>query len=144
MKTQYIIRQLEMIFTGPAWHGLTMMETLEQIKEVNVNNKFKNGHSVIQIISHMTAWRKFVIEQLRGNSDYEVSEEANFLLPTDLNKTIQTLIDSQRELIDAIESFPEENLKGIVPSRDYSFQFMLHGIAHHDLYHIGQMALLKN
>jgi hypothetical protein len=30
-----------------------------------------------------------------------------------------------------------------VPSREYSFQTMLHGIVHHELYHLGQIALLK-
>ena len=143
MKLVAISRQLEQVFNGPAWHGPSVMETLNKINEANARNQFKDGHSIIQLIAHMTIWRKFVTERLKGNTTYEVSEEMSFQTPANLTETINALKNSQQELIAAIKAFPEERLKDLVPTREYSFLIMLSGILHHDLYHLGQIALLN-
>lgn len=138
-----LIRQLDRVFNGPAWHGPSVMETLNQVTEAHAQNKFKDSHTLIQLIAHMATWRRFVIERLNGNGAFDVTEEQNFVTLTDLLETIQLLKNTQQELVMAIENFPEEKLKDKVDSRNYSFQTMLHGILHHDLYHLGQIGLLK-
>jgi uncharacterized damage-inducible protein DinB len=140
---EMLIRQLDRVFNGPAWHGPSVVETLNQITEAHTLNKFKDSHTLIQLIAHMATWRRFVIERLNGNGAFDVTEEQNFVTPTDLLETIQLLKNTQQELVMAIENFPEERLKDKVDSRNYSFQTMLHGILHHDLYHLGQIGLLK-
>ena len=47
------------------------------------------------------------------------------------------------ELAAAIDSFPVVKVENIVPGREYSFAFLLHGIVQHNLYHAGQIAILK-
>ena len=42
-----------------------------------------------------------------------------------------------------ILNFPEDRLDEPVPDTTYSFYVMLHGVVQHDLYHAGQIALLK-
>jgi uncharacterized damage-inducible protein DinB len=142
-KKEMIVRQLDRVFNGPAWHGPSIIETLDQITEAHAQNKFKDSHTLIQLIAHMATWRRFVIERLNGNAAFDVSEEQNFGAPASLQATIQQLKDTQQELVKAIENFPEERLKDKVDTRNYSFQTMLHGILHHDLYHLGQIGLLK-
>jgi uncharacterized damage-inducible protein DinB len=145
MKSQkeIIIRQLDRVFHGPAWHGPSVVETLDKISLSSASHSFKDSHTIIQLIAHMATWRKFVVERLNGNTTYEVSEEMNFSSPTDLQSTIQELKNTQQSLLEAIKRFPEEKLREKVPTREYSFQTMLHGILHHDLYHLGQIALLN-
>jgi hypothetical protein len=67
----------------------------------------------------------------------------NFSSPTDLQSTIQELKNTQQSLLEAIKKVPEEKLSDKVLKREYSFQNMLHGILHHDLYHLGQITLLN-
>jgi uncharacterized damage-inducible protein DinB len=143
VKKEIIIRQLERVFNGPAWHGPSITEALEKISEANASNHFKDSHTVIQLLAHMTTWRKFVAEHLKGNDTYDVKEGMNFPSPTNLKETIEQLKNGQLELVEAIKQFPEEKLKDKVPTREYSFQTMLHGILHHDLYHLGQIVLLS-
>jgi uncharacterized damage-inducible protein DinB len=145
MKSQkeIIVRQLDRAFNGPAWHGPSVMETLNKISNTTASNSFKDSHTIIQLIAHMATWRRFVIERLNGNTTYEVSEEMNFYSPPDLPSTIQELTNTQQNLLEAIKNFPEEKLRNKVPTREYSFQTMLHGILHHDLYHLGQITLLN-
>jgi uncharacterized damage-inducible protein DinB len=140
---EIIIRQLDRAFHGPAWHGPSVIETLDKISQATASNSFQGSHTIIQLIAHMAVWRKFVTERLNGNTTYEVSEAMNFSSPTDLQNTIQELKHTQQRLLEAIKNFPEENLSDQVPTREYSFQTMLHGILHHDLYHLGQITLLN-
>lgn len=143
MQIKIIIRQLERVFNGPAWHGPSVAETLDTLVEETKKSSFKNSHTILELIGHMTAWRKFVIARLKGDEAYSVSDEMNFPSQTDLTKTIKQLKDSQQELISAIGSFPEDRLKEKVAGKEYSYQTMLHGILHHDLYHLGQIGLLN-
>jgi uncharacterized damage-inducible protein DinB len=143
MQLKIITRQLERTFNGPAWHGPSVLETLDKITVGHAQNQFKDSHTIIQLIAHMATWRKFVTEHFRGNDSYEVEDDMNFPSPTNLNETIQLLKSSQDELMAALKQFPEEKMRDKVPTREYSFQTMLHGIIHHDLYHLGQIALLN-
>jgi len=143
MQTKIIIRQLERVFNGPAWHGPSVMETLSAIKGKNNNSSFKDSHTIIELIAHITAWRRFVIERMNGNDAYDVSDEMNFPKPTDINEAIAGLKSSQEELIKCISDFPETRLSEKVDGKTYSYQTMLHGILHHDLYHLGQIGLLN-
>ena len=42
-----------------------------------------------------------------------------------------------------IAALPEPRLRDQVPGKDYDFYFMLHGVVQHELYHAGQIAILK-
>jgi uncharacterized damage-inducible protein DinB len=143
MQKEIIIKQIERIFHGPAWHGPSVMEVLSAIKEENKNAAHKNSHSIVELVGHITAWRKFVIEQLKGNNNYRVSEEMNFPTPTNLSETLDELKSTQAELVKCISNFPEERFTEKVLGKPFSYQTMLHGILHHDLYHIGQISLLN-
>ena len=48
-----------------------------------------------------------------------------------------------QELLAALSVFPEQRLDARLPGRTHSFYFMLHGVIQHNLYHGGQIALLK-
>jgi uncharacterized damage-inducible protein DinB len=143
MQLNMIIRQLDRTFNGPAWHGPSVIETLDKITAAHAQNQFKDSHTVIQLIAHMATWKKFVAEHVKGNAGYDVSEAMNFPSATNLTETIQRLKDSQEDLLAALKQFPEGKMKDKVPTREYSFQTMLHGIIHHDLYHLGQITLLN-
>jgi hypothetical protein len=50
------------------------------------------------------------------------------------------------ELTAAVTHFPETDLMKPVPGKSgahYNFSYMLDGLAQHELYHAGQIALLK-
>jgi uncharacterized damage-inducible protein DinB len=42
-----------------------------------------------------------------------------------------------------VESFRDERLDEIVGGENYSRYVLLHGLVQHDLYHAGQIAILK-
>jgi hypothetical protein len=107
--------------------------------------RLPNTHSIIELVANMVAWRNFVISRLGGNNDFTVTNELNFPSPSDWEIVLNTLDQSQHELFTAIQQFPEGRLRDLVPHAEhkYTFYTLLHGIIHHDLYHIGQIALVK-
>lgn len=129
-------------FEKNAWHGLAVMEVLNSIDEGLVYKKFNSPHSIVELVGHMTSWRIFVAEELAGNVNCKVSEEMNFPVLTSWKQAVDELIASQKKLLVGIEKFPDERLSEVVPNRPYKFFTMLHGIIHHDLYHLGQIVLI--
>ena len=143
MEITNIASLLEKSFKGPAWHGPSVQEALEGITPKVMSNKISDSHSIIELVAHMTTWRNFVTKRLSGDATYEVSNEENFPLATDWKKTLDDLKKSQETLLAALKAFPENKLFTTVPTRKYDFYTMLHGIIQHDIYHIGQIVLLK-
>ena len=45
--------------------------------------------------------------------------------------------------MEALRSFPEDKLHEKVAGREYDFYIMLHGIIQHDIYHSGQIMVIK-
>lgn len=67
--------------------------------------------------------------------------------PSDPNwpRALADLRESQTKLLEMVQEMDDSKLAEIVPhgSYTYSFYTLLLGIIHHDLYHTGQIALLK-
>lgn len=147
MKTeiQNIISLLSRTFEKNAWHGPSVKEVLNDITAEQSFTKLRDTHSIIELVAHMTAWRIFVIKKLEGDENYKVEDEKNFPSETDWMKTLNDLSASQLHLLELLKDFPATKLSDVVhaPPYKYSFYTLLHGIIHHDLYHIGQIALIK-
>ena len=142
-EVQKIINILKHTFEKDAWHGSSVKEALADVAEEQAFNRIGDSHSIIELVAHITAWRNYVTEKLRGNDSIELTDEQNFLKERDWNKALLNLEQSQVNLLKALEETPDEKLNEVVPNRKFKFYTMLHGIIHHDLYHTGQIVLLK-
>jgi uncharacterized damage-inducible protein DinB len=140
-----IHKLLRHTFEKNAWHGPAVKEVLETITAEQAHKRLPESHSIIELVAHMTSWRVFVIKKLEGDPEYKVGDEMNFPAPSNWSETVQALEKSQAELLAALEVFDNTKLYEIVQhgSYRYSYYTLLHGIIHHDLYHTGQIALIK-
>lgn len=140
-----ITRLLEKTFDKQPWYGNSIMATLKGLTPTQASQKIGPGHSIIELVLHMTSWRAFATHRLLGDNTFEVSEDLNFPKPGTWEEALIKLQQSQKELIDAAKNFPEERLSELVPSNTqrYTYYTLLHGIAQHDIYHLGQMAYIK-
>lgn len=59
------------------------------------------------------------------------------------SSTLDELRRSHEALREAIRGLDEARLEEIVPATQYPIYFPPHGMAQHDLYHAGQIALMK-
>jgi len=146
-----IADQLRRAFAGEAWHGDSLFEVLQGVTAAQAAaHPIKNAHSIWELVLHIAAWDGACRRRMRGEG-LELSDNENFPRVTDTSdgawkKALQHVKDVHEDLVQAVASFPESRLKDKVPGKDpdhYSFYYMLDGVTQHELYHTGQIALLK-
>lgn len=142
-ESKKIIDLLSHTFEKNAWHGPAVLEVLAEVSPEMAVTRIGESHSIIELVAHMTAWRNFVSEKLEGNTEFDLSESQNFPQATNWKTVLADLKQSQQRLLNALTQMPDERLQEKVPNRPFKFYTMLHGIIHHDLYHIGQIVLIK-
>ena len=142
---QHILSLLRKTFEKGAWHGPAVKESLEGLSEAHAFNRLPNTHSIIELVAHMAAWKRYVTKKLMGDVGYQVTDELNFPQPDSWEKALRELEESQHELLAAIETLAPASLMEKVPwtQEPFSYYTIIHGIIHHDLYHIGQINLIK-
>jgi uncharacterized damage-inducible protein DinB len=134
-----------------AWHGPSVVEVLRGVSPRMAESKLTvNTHSIAEIVFHMTSWRIFAVRKLQGDAEFDItSKDKNWKTFTFFDEfeweTLQMELSlSQEELISELEKNEnDEFLEEIVPGRDYTYYTLLHGIIHHDMYHSGQISLIK-
>jgi uncharacterized damage-inducible protein DinB len=146
-----IADQLRRAFYGGAWHGDSLFEILEGVTaERAAARPVANAHSIWELVLHIAAWDGVVRRRMTGVAE-ELSGEKNFppVVETSAAAWASTLDEVRRvheELIAAVEKFPEKSFTEPVPGKKgahYNFSYMLDGVVQHELYHAGQIALLK-
>lgn len=145
-----IAQTLREAYAGPAWHGPAVRDILREITPGQAAGRpIPEVHSIWEIVLHMTAWRQFVWHKLAGDPAFDLASPEgdwpaveNDSLPA-WKATLTALERSQWQLLEALQSLPDARLAEMVPGRNYSYYKLLHGIIAHDLYHGGQIMLLK-
>ncbi|MES2798325.1 MAG: DinB family protein [Bacteroidota bacterium] len=145
-----ILKALEGNINGKPWFGNNLFQQLDGIdSNLATIVPEKLNHSIAEIIHHMMAWRKFVIEKLIGNEAYEVWEtDLDWVKIPSHNESewqnlLAALVENQELLMQTISDKAEELLETKVESRNYNFRLMLNGIIQHDIYHIGQISIVR-
>jgi uncharacterized damage-inducible protein DinB len=143
-----IADQLQRAFYGNAWHGPAVMELLEDVDAAAASAKpLPNVHSIWELLLHVAVWDAAALTRLAG-SKCQPSGDANFpsvWKPTDgaWRKAISDAKRTHDRLVKTVSGLSDQRLRQRVPGKRYNFYHMLHGIAQHELYHAGQMAILK-
>jgi uncharacterized damage-inducible protein DinB len=145
-----IVKSLAGNLSGKGWFGNNLQQQLEGINAEKATKIPQNlNHSIAEIINHMMAWRLFIIEKLNGNAEYEVWEtDLDWVKIPQLNESdwriLQNqLVENQVLLIKTISEKAEGLLESKVDGREYNFRLMLNGIVQHDIYHIGQISIIR-
>ena len=148
-ETARIAEQLRRAFDGEAWHGDSVLEILEGIDANAAAAKpIPSAHSIWELLLHIAAWDDAVRRRLFSSELITLPDEENFPAvndptPAAWEKAVQHAVHAHRQLVKALEELPDARLTERVPGKDYDIRMMLNGIVQHELYHAGQIALLK-
>jgi uncharacterized damage-inducible protein DinB len=150
-----VIDQLEREHDGDPWHGSSLCTILENLGADHASRKpIPGGHSIWELVLHVTAWKNEVRKRVSGAPASEPEEgdwpEVGDPTPARWSAALDRLEAAHRALVTAIGALPEASL--FRPTNDprdrplgagVSYYVLLHGIVQHDVYHSGQIALLK-
>ena len=149
-----IVDLLRRAHDGDAWHGPSVMSVLENVDaRVARRRPITAAHSIWETSLHIIAWRHEVEQRVGGKAPTLPGEGDWPGVPDDdrawddvarrLHASHRTLVESVRRLTEADleRQVGEEREAGL--GSGVTVALMLHGIVAHDVYHAGQIALLR-
>ena len=145
-----IADQLRRAFEGGAWHGDSLFKILKGVTAAQAARPIPGAHTIWELVLHIAAWDGAVRRRLDGTA-VRLSAAKNFPAVTDASETAWRAARAEvrhvhEELVAAVAALPDSRLRDMVPGKKgahYTFYYMLHGVVQHELYHAGQIALLK-
>lgn len=144
--------QFRRAFDGEAWHGPSVLALLNGVTaQQAAAHPIPGAHSIWELTQHIEAWERACLRRL-GGDPARLTDEEDFRPVNDTSDAAwesakQQLTTTHRELLDAIANLDESRLnEPIITNSDASYSSVyvtLHGGVQHDLYHAGQIAILK-
>lgn len=150
---EYIIGQLIEIQEGKPWIGSSYHGKLNQVAdELIFVRPIRDLHSIAEIISHLTLWRNEAILKIKTGKGSKTDDcEENWLTNDQLKiKGWETIRSEYEESLSKLllllkekddrflnEEYYDTDFKG-----NYKYSFLINGMLHHDIYHLGQLGII--
>jgi hypothetical protein len=147
---QLLIELIEEAYRGPAWHGPALKATLRGITRPETIWRPPSGrHSIWELTVHAAFWKYRVAQRLRpGGPPFPLKGSNWFSVPAGAigpawRDATRLLEDQHERLVAALEQFPSAKLRARLPSIDQTAMTNVRGAALHDVYHAGQIQMLR-
>lgn len=145
----HIARLLERAHRGPAWHGPTLIELIADVTPAEAAHRaFAGAHTIEELVAHVAAWKAVVVRRLDGDpaslndaEDWPVTSSAPDA--GRWQRTVRQLHEAHDLLAARIASLDDRKLDATLPGPAESARATIHAVIQHDLYHAGQVALLR-
>ena len=141
-------------FDRKAWHGATLLGSIRGVPAGAATwRPAPRRHNIWELTVHAAYWKYAVRRLLTGEKrgSFPLKGSNWFTRPvTGPNADEQTwaadvrlLIGEHRRLRETIAALPARALEERLEGKRYTAAFTIRGIAAHDLYHAGQIQLIK-
>jgi uncharacterized damage-inducible protein DinB len=136
-------------YEGQAWHGPSLMAIIAEITPQQANHQPGHRlHTITELVHHAAYWMKAVRRWITGHEF--IPEQADSWGPQGSDAELawdnakKSLATEYQELKKAIDAFPEEKLQSLAHEESgLTYYTLINGAIHHNLYHAGQISLLK-
>lgn len=151
LEVKAIIKELKRVYNGSPWLGNSIKSNLEGTDEKTAfKQALPNVNTIAGLVSHMIGWRLLLLKRLEGDENYAVKQKQTFdtsnygkepLVIWD--NLILELENNQKQIITLLEQKEDPFLKEKVANKSFTYKHLINGIIQHDIYHMGQIAILK-
>jgi uncharacterized damage-inducible protein DinB len=147
-EVERIVDQLNRAFSGNAWHGPAVLQTLEGVTAKQAAaHPIDEAHSIWELALHIEAWARAGRRRLQGDRA-QLSDVENFPPVTGTEEVAwkqaqESIKQAHDELASAISQLHDSRLEEPIIEGMSSVYVTLHGVIQHSLYHAGQIAILK-
>ena len=146
-----LVELLDQAFDLKAWHGPNLLGAVRRLSAVQAAWRPAPGrHSIAEITVHCAYWKYAVRRKLRGDArgSFALKGSNWFPQPDDLaesdwKQTLSILREEHAALRSAVAAFDPDRLFRRAQASRYTYAFLIQGAAAHDLYHTGQIQVLK-
>jgi len=149
--TGLILALLDEAYSRKAWHGPNLRGALRGVSAREAAWRPSAArHNIWELTVHASYWKYAVRRILTGERRGSFSEKGSnwFRRPTSATpgawrRDVARLDAEHRRLRDVVAGLPATGLSRRLPGSKYATARLLYGVASHDLYHTGQIQLLK-
>jgi hypothetical protein len=136
-----LLETLDCAFDRQSWHGPNLMSALRGVRARDAAKNLPGRKSIWQQLLHAAYWKHRILNKLVGTTPFPRRGSNWPRLPDRLDEKslradIAILRDEHRRLRQAVASLPRGEL---TPKQIWR----IHGVAAHDVYHAGQIKLLR-
>ena len=147
-EVKFLRDQIATTFKGDSWHGPNLVRTLDGIDyDQAMQRPLGEKHTIWELTDHISFWMEEVWKSVRDHAVLNPDKKKDW---AEMGATSEEWAQSVNRLeaavnmtLDALAEWSDGDLYKTVPGTRYTFKQMLHGIVHHNLYHAGQINLLK-
>ena len=147
-----LLNLIDQAFDHRAWHGTNLRGSIRGLRVDDVTWRPAPGrHNIWETVVHAAYWkyivRRRILSAARGSFPLDGSNW--FVRPTgkpsenEWKKDVKLLVEAHRTMRAAVAGLTDADLKVIPKGSKVSNEAIITGIASHDLYHAGQIQLLK-
>jgi hypothetical protein len=139
---------LDQAYDHKSWHGTNLRGSILGLTESEALWRPGNGrHNILEIVVHAAYWKYAVRRRLTGEKRGSFPlKGSNWFVRSrgdDWKSDIRLLADEHARLRAAVATLDPDLLDRPVPKSRLTHRFLITGAASHDLYHAGQIQLIK-
>jgi DinB family protein len=146
-----LLRILDESYDRKSWHGPNLKGSIRRLSgEEAAWRPHPSRHSIAEHVVHCAYWKYALRRRLRGDKrgSFALKGSNWFAISVPLSaldwKAFVELLESEHRLLRTeVAGFPIDRLADLPAGGKVSFVNMIYGIALHDVYHAGQIQLLK-
>lgn len=151
VRLRLLLEVFDQAYTAPAWHGTPLKGTLRGVTVRDARWRPAPGrHCIWDLVLHAAYWKCIVRRRLVRDPDISFPRDGSnwFALPSPANEAAwradRRLLDEQHRLLrQAIARLDPKQLDRKGWRSKWRVKQEVYGIASHDLYHAGQIQILK-
>ena len=148
---EQLMGMLDEAYNRAAWHGPNLRGSIRGVTAREAALPPRSGrHNIWEIVVHAAYWKYTVRRRLTGEKRGSFSLPGSNWFKRLTNRSekawradVALLETEHRQLRDAVSSFPAKNLDRRAPGSKTIARRLIAGIALHDVYHAGQIQLIK-
>lgn len=145
-----LLSALDEAFERKSWHGPNLLSTLRRVSaELAAWRPAPGRHNIWEIALHAAYWKYTVRRRLTGEKRGSFALKGSNWFRRDggdakaWKADLKLLADEHRKLREVIARLDPAALPLKTKGSSYPSAFVIRGVAAHDLYHAGQIQLLK-
>jgi hypothetical protein len=150
-KLDVLLNLVEESYSKKAWHGPNLRGSLRGLRVEEASwRPTPKRHNIWEILVHCAYWkyivRRRILDERKGSFPLDGSNwfrRPMAFTQEALSHDIVLLDETHQTMVLAIESLDDVALKNFPKNSKVNNEAIIRGIASHDVYHAGQIQLLK-
>lgn len=142
MKDKELLSRVNGFFDGNASYGDPAMKILEGItSESALKRPDKKTHNIAELLAHIVGWEDVYLRRFRGEKEATIDQNLSF----DWKRIDKNEKSSWRSLMSVFEK-NHKKLVSLLEQEKYDAQMkekLVNDIMEHNIYHLGQIAMIK-